>query len=302
LRILVTGAGGHLGLNILASSLFRDDHIYAVVRNLLKIPYTIRQQKHISFFEVDLLSKDDVKKNLAPLEIDAIVHFAWSGITAASRDLVQQNDNIQIIQNILLAVQDKSFRYFLALGSRAECGSRTAEIRHDSAFDPDCHYGHAKLAVYDLLRNFCLLQNVKLCWLRLVATYGPYDNPEHLIPYIIMSLKRKQLPLINNPRNEWDYLFSEDAMAAIFDLLKNETPGVFSLGSGQTALVSDIAEAIFTLMGEKFKPYPISLGETMVLRGDYSALEKAVGWQPKFSLQEGLRKTIMWNKNNMSHL
>ena len=169
--------------------------------------------------------------------------------------------------------------------------------------DPVTIYGAVKLCVYILAKKLCEAWNIDLVWFRLLASYGPMDDADHLIPFVILSLLRGEKPALTLGEQQWDYLYVTDVAEAIWKaIVTPKAQGIFNLGSGEAYTVRNIVENIRDLIDPNL---PIGFGEVpyrpdqiMHLQADTSRLKKATGWSPQVHLDEGLARTVAWFKEN----
>ena len=129
------------------------------------------------------------------------------------------------------------------------------------------------------------------------------DNEEWLIPHLILKLQRGERSSLTEGIQHWDYLYVTDVANAIY--LAGVTPsvcGVFNLASGETHTVRSIAERIRDLINPSlplgFGDVPYRPDQIMHLQGDIRQLKRAIAWSPQVSLDEGLRLTIQWFREN----
>jgi len=152
-----------------------------------------------------------------------------------------------------------------------------------------------------MLATLCGQSGMRFVWLRLLATYGPKDDPRHLIPSVIESLLAGERPALTAGEQLWDYLYMEDAAEALYrTAITPAAEGVYNLASGHSETVRRIAERLRDLIDPRlplgFGDVPGHPGGLMSLRGDVSKLQAAVGWSPETDLENGLRKTLEWHR------
>jgi len=154
-----------------------------------------------------------------------------------------------------------------------------------------------------LSQKLCEIYDIGFIWLRLLSTYGPMDDLQHLIPSVVLSLLRREKPVMTQGEQRWDYLFVEDVATAIYQAATSPNAnGIFNLGSGQITTVKDIVERVRDLIDPEL---PLGLGEIpyrhdqiMRLQAEVSLLYKATDWKPQVSLDDGLEKTVQWYREN----
>lgn len=133
--------------------------------------------------------------------------------------------------------------------------------------------------------------------LRLFNTYGPGQNADFLVPFIAEQLLDKGRAIIEvkdlAPRR--DYVYIDDVVDAIVAASNAPSGSVFNIGSGVAYSVEEIIHAAIAAAGID-KPYRSSnqrrKNEIDCVVADISALQAAVGWEPRTSLKAGLRKII----------
>src|SRR3989338_430049 len=136
-------------------------------------------------------------------------------------------------------------------------------------------------------------------------TFGPNQNVSAysaVIPaFIERALSNEPLRITGSGEQTRDFQYVKDAVRAYESLvltrgkLKGET---FNIGSGKQIKIKDLAEKIIGLTGSSSRVEfdEGRKGDLAALQADYSKIKEKLGWQPKFSLEEGLKKTIEWYK------
>jgi nucleoside-diphosphate-sugar epimerase len=147
------------------------------------------------------------------------------------------------------------------------------------------------------------LQDMRHTWVRLVAAYGPGDNPQHLIPSVIETLLAGKKPALTSGEQTWDYLYVEDVAKALCRIAAAGATGTLNLASGKTIVIRQLVERIRGLVDPnlplRFGAEPYRRDQVMHLEADISRLRCATGWEPEVSLEEGLRRTVEWHKTNV---
>ena len=300
MRCLVTGASGHLGSYVTERLLKEGAEVSILVRpqsNLWRLAEVLDRTRVI---RADLTNVADAAPALIEAKPEAVFHLAWQGVTSAFKDDPSQiRCNVRGSLDLFEIVRMAGCRLWVGLGSQAEYGPYDGILNEDTPVRPVTAYGISKLAVGLLTKKLCEQASIRYIWLRLLATYGPKDDDRHLIPSVISQLLKGRRPQLTSGEQEWDYLFVEDAAEAIYQTAATENAsGVFNLGSGESRSVRSILERIRDLidpllqlgLGEA-QPAP---GQQMRLQTSIDRLSRATGWTPQIDLEEGLRKTVDW--------
>src|SRR5262249_37028070 len=124
--------------------------------------------------------------------------------------------------------------------------------------------------------------------------------PHWMIPHVIREFLSGRAPQVTRCEQMWDYLFVSDAALAIVSLANEKTSGVFNLGSGEARPLKEIIELIRVECGSSLQPaygaVPYRPDQVMHLQADVSKLRATIGWAPQISLEEGIRRTVAWEK------
>jgi nucleoside-diphosphate-sugar epimerase len=184
-------------------------------------------------------------------------------------------------------------------GSQAEYGPRPDRTAEEAPLRPTTAYGAAKVATFQLLQTLAALHGVRFAWARFFSTYGPRDEPHWMIPQLIDRLLRGERPALTEGRQRWDYLHVRDAAAAVAALA--ESPGAtgpFNVGSGSPVPLRQIVERIRDVASPGaalgFGEVPYRPDQVMHLEAGIEKLVAATGWRPRIALDEGLRETVEW--------
>lgn len=129
-------------------------------------------------------------------------------------------------------------------------------------------------------------------------TYGPNQYPEKLIPlFITNALEDHPLPLYGDGSQVRDWIYVHDHCTGIDTVLHRGTSGtVYNVGAGNLLKNRVVAEKIVELLGK-----PASLIQSVLDRPGHDrryAIDttrlRALGWEPRWDFETGLRKTIEW--------
>jgi len=301
----VTGATGHIGSHLVRYLLERGVEVAALVRPMTSNLWRIEDIFHsLHIIEGDLSNIDHSNAAIQEFAPEIIIHLGWHGVSSGYR-----NDPAQITQNLSGSLklwelaQESGCRKWIGLGSQAEYGPLNRVLTEDLPTRPVTTYGVAKLCLGLLSAKLCDAYGIGFAWLRFTAAYGPMDDPNHMIPELILRLLRGEKPSLTLGEQRWDYLYVEDAVEAIWRAaITPEAQGIFNLGSGQAHTIRSIVERIRDLIDHNlplgFGEVPYRPDQIMHLQADISRLKQATGWAPQVSLDEGLQQTVEWFREN----
>lgn len=304
MRYFVTGGTGLIGSHLVRLLLEQDCQVGVLVR-ATSDPWRIQDVLHgLHVITGDLAVIEQAGPAIQKFAPHIVFHLGWYGVGNRYR-----NDPAQVSQNLygslkLLQVAHKSgCEGWVGLGSQAEYGPHDGVLTENLPTRPVTIYGVVKLCVGLLSQKLCKVYGIRFLWLRLLAAYGPTDDPEHMIPYVILSLLRGQKPTLTSGQQRWDYLYVEDVARAIWQVVAHTTgQGIFNLGSGEAHTVRNIVAHIRDLIDPTL---PLGLGEVlyrpgqiMHLQADITRFKKVTSWAPQVEIDEGLRRTVRWFRDN----
>jgi len=300
MRCLVTGASGHLGSFLVRRLLDEGATVSVLARpetDLWRIADIVPWLHLIRGDLAHLGSAAEAIEREAP---EVVFHLAWSGVTSGER-----NSADQILRNVpgslalFECARAAGCRCFVGVGSQAEFGPYDCPLTEALVPRPRTAYGVAKLALGLMLGTLCESAGMRCLWFRLLATYGPKDDPRHIIPTAIQHLLTGRHLSLTGGEQVCDYLYVEDAARALCCAAANkDAAGLFVLGSGQPCTVRAIVEHIRDLVDPGadlgFGEIAYRHDQVMHLEADISRFATATGWRPTTDLQSGLAATVAW--------
>lgn len=301
-KAIVTGATGMLALALMRRLTHEGYGIYAVVRpNSCRIK-NIPQQDNITIVECDINDIEKLPKMILE-KCDVFFHFAWESTYGAARnDMVAQTRNIVASVNAIKAAQALGCKTFLGAGSQAEYGRKTEKIGPNTATDPENGYGIAKLCAGQMTRVMCKELGIKHIWCRIFSTYGPYDGTHTMVMSGILHMLDGEHHSFTKGEQEWDYLYCDDAAEAFYLAAdKGKDGSIYCIGSGKTRLLKEYIYAIRDAVNPRLEigigEVPYFENQVMYLCADITSLTHDTGFVPKYSFEEGIKRTIEWVEN-----
>jgi len=304
MKCFVTGATGFIGSHLVRLLLQNGNEVGILMRPTSN-PWRIKEISAVTVIRGDMTSISRISGELRSFRPDMVFHLAWQG----GNSYRYQNDPAQIFKNLdgsLKLVQlakDAGAQRWIGLGTSLEYGKHDMPISETLRPLANTLYGISKYSLSLLTQKMCQLYNIGFIWFRPFWLYGPYDDPLRMVPSITLRLLRGEKPSLTPGEQLWDYLYVEDAVKAIWQVaITREAQGIFNLGSGKTHTIRSIVERIRDLIDPSlplgFGEVPYRADQIMHLQADISRLQQAIGWSPQVSLDEGLRRTVEWFREN----
>lgn len=136
---------------------------------------------------------------------------------------------------------------------------------------------------------------------RAVLEANPYKKGEGrkmMATFVENALQNEPLPVMGDGEQASDFVFVEDVVDALMSAPTAKAVGkIIEIGTGKSTSVLEVAKTIIRLTGSRseIKLVPMRTGEKKITTvSDYSDAKEYLGWEPKISLEQGLKKTIPW--------
>ena len=302
-RILVTGGAGFVGSRVVRQLLEQGRGVALLLRETSDTRRLGALVGRCTVIRGNLGQVASLREPLARFAPEAVLHLAWEGVKGADRNSPVQMGNVSSSIDLYRLTEAIDCKHFVGLGSQAEYGLLSGRIDERAPTRPTTAYGAAKLATGLVLERTAAAAGRPFAWLRLFSSYGPGDDPQWLIPYMIKTLLARQRPSLTRAEQVWDYLHVDDVASGVIAALDVGARGIFNLGSGQARPLRDI----MVLLRDTIDPsLPLGFGEiayrpdqVMHLESDITALSTAAGWRPRVPLEEGLRATVDWHRGTV---
>jgi len=162
---------------------------------------------------------------------------------------------------------------------------RYTPIDEKHPLSPVSAYGRSKVAA----EHICKAYGATI--LRFFNVYGAGQRGEYLIPTIMSNLGKGSITL-RNLGSKRDFVYVDDVVEAML-LAVDRAGECFNIGSGRGCTPQEIAELLFEISGKHPQLTSLNIQDTVPeLVADISKAKKLLGWQPKVTLEEGLRKAF----------
>jgi nucleoside-diphosphate-sugar epimerase len=292
MRILITGACGFVGSALFCAAKQHDKfEVYG-------ISYS---QKKEGMVCCDLFNALEMRHMMKSIKPDILVHCAWY---VKPQDYLYSSINLNWVKagiDLYRCFYDNGGKRAVFLGSCFEYGIYNTRLHEAAPLAPQNLYASAKAGLGQMLIKQAELDKVSFAWARLFYLYGQRENRIRVIPYIINELLDGRVAQCSHGRQRRDYLFIEDAAAALLAVARSSESGAFNIGSGHPVTLNEIFYGLEKILNGEIVRKEHSLGMRIVEPDQIVANNDrlcSLGWRPKFSLESGLFKTVEWWKQN----
>lgn len=335
--VLVTGADGFVASHLTEKLVSYGSNVHILIRATSSgmIHNLSHLRGKIVVHHGDLTDKQAIKEVLKIIKQEGgskpiIFHLGAQAHVGESwkRSYETFNTNALGTLNLLQTVVDVDLDLFKfdTAGTSEEYGNVNEEVKDQYRFDkknglildeksplnPQSIYATSKVAADFLTRNFYGGYGIPTVVTRMFNNYGPRQNPRYITGTIITQAMDRDTTELGSLTPKRDFCFVEDgAMGHIHVALFGNPGEIYAYGSGKTISISNWYKLIIKIGKEEGywknkkliaretgKRGRLGKSEVEELRVDYSKLNKLTGWAPKYSWEDGLRKTIKWYKEN----
>lgn len=208
--------------------------------------------------------------------------------------------NVTGTLNVLLAARDNSVKKVVYASSSSVYGDTPKLPKvEDMIPGPQSPYAATKIAGEYYCRVFHETYRLPTISLRYFNVYGPRQDPNSqyaaVVPLFISRVSQEKPPIIfGDGKQTRDFTFIDDVVEANILAAESNASGVFNIGGGGNQIsIEKLARLISDLMGKNIDPIyeKQRLGDVRHSLADISKA-KTFGYEPKYNLEEGLRKTI----------
>ncbi|MEW6181617.1 MAG: NAD-dependent 4,6-dehydratase LegB [Bacillota bacterium] len=313
LKVLVTGAAGFIGSHLVEELVKSGHEVKAFVRYNARSDWGWLQAtsclKDVSVFAGDIRDYDAVKE--AARGVDTVFHLAaLIGIPYSYvSPLAYIKTNVEGTYNVLQAAREEGLKRVMHTSTSEVYGTaRYAPIDEEHPLQAQSPYAASKIGADQLALSFYRSFGLPVTVVRPFNTFGPRQSARAVIPTVITQLLQgKEVLRLGNLSPTRDFNYVRDTVSGMIKVgLSDHTTGqVVNVGSGRETSLMEVVELVKKITGadatveqeETRKRPPNSEVERLVC--DNRRAQEITGWAPRYSLEEGLRETISWFRENL---
>ncbi|RKY32706.1 MAG: NAD-dependent dehydratase [Candidatus Omnitrophota bacterium] len=306
-KVLVTGAGGFIGSHLTERLVQLGAHVRAFVEynprndagclnHLL-----LKKNSMLEFFSGDIKEMETVKK--AVKNRDFIFNLAALVGIPYSYQHAQEVVNTNTIGtlNVLIAAKDERVEKIVQTSTSEVYGTALySPIDEKHPLQPQSPYSASKIAADALAKSFYYSFDLPVAIIRPFNCFGPRQSMRAVIATIISQALRKRVIYLGNTKPRRDFTYVSDTVEGFIKIAQShKTVGeVINIGTSRDISIGELAEKIANLIGKdvRIKIQNIRMrpekSEVMLLCADITKAKRILGWKPRVSLEEGLKKTV----------
>jgi dTDP-glucose 4,6-dehydratase len=310
MKLLITGGAGFIGSNFIHYWL--KTHPEDQVVNFDTLTYAghleslkdLEENPNYTFIKGDITNPEDVEKAMEG--VDMVVHFAAeSHVDRSVMDpMVFVKTNVLgtgVLLDAALKHKVKRFHHVSTDEVFGSLGPNDPKFDENTPYSPRTPYSASKAGSDHLVRAYCETYGLPVTITNCANNFGPYHDPEKLIPRFITNLlEDKKVPLMGQGENIREWLHVEDHARAIDLVLQKGELGQTYVVSGTEKTNLEVTKKLLEILGKDdsmIEHVEHRLGHDFRYAIDSSKLQD-LGWQPEHSFEEWLEKTVQWYKDN----
>ncbi len=318
MNVLVTGAAGLYGIHLVDELVKRSDIDKVIgVDDFSREYFEDDPFIKSSEFESKFILKrkkfyDLTAEELDEMELDAFVHLAAHISIPESMERADdyfKNNEWGTFHLMQVLFRTKTWPLMIYASSPEVYGNplyTPMDIHHPML--PRSIYAATKLAAEKHCKAMHEWYKYPVIVIRNFNTFGENQDISGyagvVSTFILKSLNNEPIVIHNSGEQTRDFQYVKDATRAyslVIDKEKSLSGEVFNIGTQNQTSIKDLAQTIKRLSGSKseIKFEPGRAADLMSLEADYKLIQEKTGWEPKYSLEEGLKSTIEWYKQRI---
>lgn len=311
MKCLVLGGGGFIG-SYIADRLIVEGNFVRIFERPRVIPYrSFMKEEKVEWLQGDFLNQTDVAAAVQGCEI--VFHFISTTLPKSSNE----NSVYDVESNLVPTLQ--------LLESAVRCGVRKVifissggtiygipiklPIPETHASDPLVSYGVVKLAIEKYLHIYYTMHGLEYSILRVANPFGERQRVNTsqgaVAVFLSKAIANDTIDVWGDGRVKRDFIYIHDVVDAFIKSIGHSgEPHVFNIGSGIERSINELLSEIEDLLGRPVRRryLPSRKFDVPVSVLDICRAKDVLGWKPRYSFREGLKRTLDWMRNTHKNI
>ncbi len=324
-KVLVTGAAGFIGYYLVKVLIDNDYEVIGIDNLNDYYDITLKENRinelinkpHFTFIKADINDYDGMKAIFLKYYPEIVVHLAaYAGVrhSIENPDIYFKN-NIDGFYNILTLSNEFKISHLIFASSSSVYGNINGNPskEEDASINQESIYASTKMCNEVMAYGYAKMFDMPITAIRPFAVYGPLGRPD--MAYFTFTnklLNNEKIVLYNNGNFKRDYTYITDLIDVFYKIISNKPKNlynVYNIGSSKqyktTELVNIIKEELISnnLVPKDFDFDSLIIysdtkkGEVNETYADISKMSNDFGYQPKTSLESGIKEFINWYRD-----
>ena len=292
-RVLVTGANGFIGREVVSALQRRGYTVHALTRQ----SRSTNSGTGVTWHCVDVFARDNTRALLETLRPEGLIHLAWE---STHGQYWRAPSNLEWLASSLLLLNDfaqMGGQRAVIAGSSAEYqwGGLAALDEHSSPRLPDSLYGASQKALYEVIERWAPQAGLSWAWCRFFNVFGANEKPQRIVPKVIRSLLAGESLPLDSGSIARDFLHVADAGDAVAALFQSAVQGAVNIASGKAITLRELVSLVAAYLQAdervKFGVQPDPTDQPRFIVASVKRLHTEVGWQPHESFEKRIYQT-----------
>lgn len=295
-KVLVVGGAGFIGSHTVDALIEKGADV--VIVDNLSTGKKENLNANAKFYNLNI-ADPEIEEVMEKERPDIIYNFAFFVLVPKSlENPLLDLDCLQGMLRILKKAKKLGVKKFVYASSGFLYGNTpNLPVTETEPFEYVTPYTVAKVAAENYLNFYKKTFDLPYVVVRYAAIYGPRQVTGAMADYIRKLAAGEQAEMWGDGNKTRDYVFVKDVVRAnlmAVEVAENHTDPVFNIGTGLETTLNALYSQIADILDKDPKPiyYPDRAGEQMRYCLNASKVKDSIGWEPQYSLEEGLRETL----------
>jgi len=311
---LVTGIVGFIGWRV-GEFLLKEGKAILGVDNLndaydVTLKYwrlnELKKFEKFKFYQIDITDFQALKILFETYSISAVIHLAArAGVRASLENpWIYVDSNITGTLNLLELMKDFGVKKMVLASTSSIYAGQSPPFHEDLKVDtPLSPYAATKKGAELLSYTYHHLYGLDISVVRYFTVYGPAGRPDmSIFRFIKWIYEEKPIKIFGDGTQARDFTYIDDIARGTIASLKPLGYEIINLGGGKNPIsINQIIEILERLIGKKAKREYLNFhkADVKITWADISKAKKLLNWEPEISIEEGLKRTVNWSKENI---
>lgn len=315
--ILVTGGAGFIGSHLcerllkLGYKVINFDNFNDYYNPQIKRDNIATAQKDLGYtlIEGDIRENSILTEIFEKYDIDIIIHLAaLAGVRKSIENPLEYIDtDIKGTVNMLEAAKDYKVKKVIFASSSSVYGLNRLPFKEGDNTDMQISpYAASKKSGELFCKVYNTIYKIPIICLRFFTVYGPRQRPEMGIYKFVNAIhEEKEICIFGNGQSSRDYTYIDDIIDGIVASIYYECDfEIFNLGNSKSVILNDLIDIIEEKIGKQWlrKYEKEQQGDVMHTFADINKAKKILGYNPKISIDEGIKRFVNWYTKNRSKI
>lgn len=307
-RILITGASGFLGSHIVERMIKQNADLSIIVRESSDLWRIDEFIKDLNIFNGDLRDCHRLSESIRKIKPQIVFHMAAYGVDSQQKDIFDAvNTNLIGTVNLLSAIAKIGCEKFINTGTSMQYGNKEGKINENMSYSPNNIYGSTKAAATIMAHQIAGDMDINIATIIPFGVFGEKEGSHKFFPHVILSILKNKEVALTSCEQYRDYCYVENIIdgfliAAEAQNVKNE---IYNIGNGITKPLKYYVNLIKNEINSDAKiNYSALVHRKNDLWNPLPNVDKIIntlGWQPEIPIEEGIKKTVNWYKENYNY-